>query len=454
MPRDVLHIARSIALAGLAGGVCLMNSPNGSILISPAAAQEVVSVSVEFHIALEPFGAWHHHARFGEVWVPAYRPAGWRPYTVGHWVYTETYGWYWIEDSDEADWGWITYHYGRWYDDPDEGWVWIAGDDWSPAWTEWREGDDVIGWAPLPPDPVVVELDSRPEYWIFVRVRDFIAPRIDRVCFPVHESAVYVQRTVVVNRTVVVRDDHLAVNPGIPPTHIAAIVGRPLRAHDVRPRVLAGTVNLPGTIQVHAEEWRRQRELALRQGRERFAAPVVGNEPNRTVLRPDRSMPRAQPLAREESGRLGITPPRASQEGWRARPDRIGPHLGTPAPRGVAEPDRRAARAPINAPAPPVRHPVTPPPIASAPHRPIGPPPVAAVHPRPPAIAAAPPPPRIAAPVPHPVAPHIAAPPPPRPAPLAIAARPAPAPPPVAARPAPITSGAAIRGGRPVRRPE
>ena len=130
MPRIALHIARSVALAGLAGGVCLMNSPNGSILISPAAAQEVVSVSVEFHIALEPFGAWHHHARFGEVWVPAYRPAGWRPYTVGHWVYTETYGWYWIEDSDEADWGWITYHYGRWYDDPDEGWVWIAGDDW------------------------------------------------------------------------------------------------------------------------------------------------------------------------------------------------------------------------------------------------------------------------------------------------------------------------------------
>src|SRR6202040_3751438 len=140
-------------------------------------------------------------------------------------------------------------------------------------------------------------------------------------------SAVYVQRTVVVNRTVVVRDNHLAVNPGIPPTHIAAIVGRPLRAHDVRARGLARTGNFPGTIQVYAEEWRRQRELALRQGRERFAAPVVGNEPNRTVLRPDRSMPRAQPLAREEPGHLGVTPPHASQEGWTPRPDRIWPRL-------------------------------------------------------------------------------------------------------------------------------
>src|ERR1700720_4336109 len=82
MPRIALHIARSVALAGLAGGVCLMNSPNGSILISPVAAQEVVSVSVEFHIALEPFGAWHLHAGFAEPWGQAYPPAGCPPSTV------------------------------------------------------------------------------------------------------------------------------------------------------------------------------------------------------------------------------------------------------------------------------------------------------------------------------------------------------------------------------------
>jgi hypothetical protein len=216
MPRVALHIDRSVALAGLAGGMCLVNAPGGSILVSPAAAQDVVSISVEFHIALEPFGTCNHRARFGEVWVPAHRPASWRPYTVGHWVYTEPYGWYWIEDSDESDWGWIAYHYGRWYDDPDEGWVWIAGDAWSPAWIEWREGYDVIAWAPLPPDPVIVEIEVRPECWIFVQARDVVAPRIDTVVLPVHESVVYLQRTRVVNRTVMERDHNLAVNPGIP----------------------------------------------------------------------------------------------------------------------------------------------------------------------------------------------------------------------------------------------
>jgi hypothetical protein len=449
MPRIALHIARSVVLAGLAGGVCLLNTPSRPSLVSPAAAQDIVSIAVEFHIALEPFGTWRHHARFGEVWIPDHRPAGWRPYTVGHWVCTETYGWYWIEDSDESDWGWITYHYGRWYDDPDDGWIWIVDDVWSPAWIEWREGDDVVGWAPLPPDPVIVELDARPECWIFVRVTDFVAPRIDTVVLPVHESVVYLQRTTVVNRTVVVNDRHLAVNPGIPPTHIAAKVGRPFRAQEVRPRVLAGTVNLPGAIQVHAEDWRRQRGLALQQGRERSAAPEVQNQPGRTMLKPERSSSPPQPLARGEPGRLGPTPPQASQENW---------------------------------------HPVAPPPhpsVASVPHRPSGTPEVAVQRPRP---APAPAPvPHVAAPsaphvetlAPHVAAtqrPHVAAPPPPHvpPAPTPNVAAPptphitaAPAPRPVlhvaappppglassAARPAPVPAGVAPHGG-PQRRPQ
>jgi hypothetical protein len=402
MLRIALRIARSVVLAGLAGGVCLLNTPSGPILFSPAAAQDVVSISVEFHIALEPFGSWHHHVRFGEVWIPDHRPAGWRPYTIGHWVYTETYGWYWIEDSDETDWGWITYHYGRWYDDPDDGWIWIVDDVWSPAWIEWREGDDVVGWAPLPPEPVIVELDERPECWIFVRVSDFVAPRVDTVVLPVHESVVDLQRTTVVNRTVVVSDRHLAVNPGIAPTRIAAIIGRPLRPQEVRPRVLAGTVNLPGAIRVHAEDWRRQRGLALQQGRERSAAPGVQNQPSRTVLNPDRSNSPPQPLARGEPGRLGPTPPQASQENW---------------------------------------HPVAPPPhssVASAPHRPSE---AATQRPRPAAPYVAAPAHHVAAAAPHalarathPVVPHVAAPPPPGLASFAT-------------HPAPVPAGAATHGG-------
>ena len=47
----------------------------------------------------EPYGRWERHARWGEVWIPANRSRDWRPYTVGRWVYTEDWGWYWVEDQ-------------------------------------------------------------------------------------------------------------------------------------------------------------------------------------------------------------------------------------------------------------------------------------------------------------------------------------------------------------------
>ncbi len=44
-------------------------------------------------------------------------PRDWRPYEYGHWVYTDDWGWYWVSDDDEDDWGWVVYHYGRWVHD-------------------------------------------------------------------------------------------------------------------------------------------------------------------------------------------------------------------------------------------------------------------------------------------------------------------------------------------------
>ena len=82
----------------------------------------------------------------------------WRPYTNGRWVYTDDWGWYWAEADAEASWGWVTNHYGRWVYDNDE-WCWVPGEEWGPAWVEWRRSNnnDVIGWAALPPDEVVAE---------------------------------------------------------------------------------------------------------------------------------------------------------------------------------------------------------------------------------------------------------------------------------------------------------
>jgi hypothetical protein len=105
-----------------------------------------VSVSV-FYNDLAPYGQWVDTAPYGWCWVPQQVPVVWRPYASGYWVYTD-FGWAWVSDEP---WGWATYHYGRWFEDPVYGWMWEPGTEWAPAWVAWRESDDWVGWAPLPP---------------------------------------------------------------------------------------------------------------------------------------------------------------------------------------------------------------------------------------------------------------------------------------------------------------
>ena len=142
---------------------------------------------------------------------------------------------------------------------------------------------------------------------VFCRARDFVAaPRLAAVILPPRQYAVYIRETVVVNRTVFVRDrGGYAVNPGIAPNIIASVAGRPVRAYDVRPRILAGTAQIPGAIEIRGREARDRnfrRELTIRE--------------TRTVIEPRRgSIPEPQPLAAGEQGRLGDNPPRAARRG-------------------------------------------------------------------------------------------------------------------------------------------
>ncbi len=270
--------------------------------LAPSQAQ--AAVSVEFHAALEPYGRWQRHARWGEVWTPANRGRDWRPYTAGHWAHTEQWGWYWISDNSEADWGWVTYHYGRWVFDRDIGWVWVPGDEWSPAWVQWRRGADYVGWAALPPDDVVVEYADEPTVWIFVRGRDFIARRIVSVILPARRYSAFIGQTVIVNRTVLIRDRgaRFAVNPGISPGIIAAVSRRPLRDYEIRPVVLAGTAKIPGALEVRGQDLR---------GRNMRARVTVRQTQN--VIRPTDRVQPPQPLAAGQQGRLGDNPPRAAR---------------------------------------------------------------------------------------------------------------------------------------------
>jgi len=138
-----------------------------------------------FHQRLSPYGRWETHGSYGEVWRPRVA-AGWRPYTTGHWVYTD-YGWTWAADET---WGWAPFHYGRWYQDPVLGWGWVPGNVWAPAWVDWRNGGGYVGWAALPPEAGFsigvgvsfggFDLNAAlvPSYYCFVPERSILEPRL------------------------------------------------------------------------------------------------------------------------------------------------------------------------------------------------------------------------------------------------------------------------------------
>jgi hypothetical protein len=124
------------------------------------------------------------------------------------------------------------------------------------------------------------------------------------VIVPVREYDVFFRDTVLVNRTYEFRDYGYAVDTGIAPNVVAAFVGRPIRAYDVRPLVLAGTARIPGAFEVR-HEW-------LREGRrEEFLRERSLRETSRTIT-PANRIPPPQALGPGERGRLGENPPRAA----------------------------------------------------------------------------------------------------------------------------------------------
>ncbi len=118
--------------------------------LNPAAAAQFDVSFRSFHNQLARQGDWVYSDRWGEVWLPSYVDADWRPYSNGYWANTDEYGWLWV--SDDEGFGDITSHYGRWVNDPYDGWMWVPGYVWSPAWVVWRRSGDYTGWMPMPPD--------------------------------------------------------------------------------------------------------------------------------------------------------------------------------------------------------------------------------------------------------------------------------------------------------------
>jgi hypothetical protein len=167
--------------------------------------------------------------------------------------------------------------------------------------------DCLIGWAPLPPDEIAAEFVEEPTFWTFVRLGDFaIAPRMSAVILPFVQNTAFLRGTVLINRTVSVREHgRFAVNPGIPTGVVAAAIGRPLHTFDVHPRVLAGTANIPGATVINPQDLRNA-------GRNRNAILQPHVQQTANVIAPATRAPQIKPLAAGAHGRLGANPPRAA----------------------------------------------------------------------------------------------------------------------------------------------
>ncbi|MGE5825159.1 MAG: DUF6600 domain-containing protein [Bacteroidota bacterium] len=106
---------------------------------------------------LDQYGRWRSVDQYGPVWIPTSVPAGWTPYSAGHWIYDPLFGWTWV---DNAPWGYAPFHYGRWvyvggY------WAWAPGPRvarpvYAPALVAWYHGGPAgsaggvsVGWVAL-----------------------------------------------------------------------------------------------------------------------------------------------------------------------------------------------------------------------------------------------------------------------------------------------------------------
>lgn len=139
-----------------------------------------------FYNRLSPYGSWTW-VQGQYVWVPGGVGRGWRPYTRGRWVYTDR-GWTWASNEP---FGWATYHYGRWGYSDRMGWFWVPGNRWAPAWVSWRQDEDYLAWAPLPPSydrgydrggiNINISFGDMPDYyWSVVPSRDFLSDDLPR----------------------------------------------------------------------------------------------------------------------------------------------------------------------------------------------------------------------------------------------------------------------------------
>jgi hypothetical protein len=334
---------------------------------------------------LDDYGDWQQpnqdNQGYGAVWYPRDVPAGWTPYSNGHWAWVAPWGWTWVEAEP---WGFAPFHYGRWANFGGR-WGWVPGPPvsafggevrpiYSPALVAFVGGGGgglsvaigaIAAWFPLGPREVYQPwYHASPAYCNRVNVTNIYNTNVTEI----HNT--YINRTVnvynttnvtnvtYVNRTmatVVVPQRAFASGQSIAKVQRVQITPQ-IRSQLAAAPILPHPLVTPATAIVAAKPPARavppvqaRPVVETRQGFERAGSPgmaVRAPQAPAAVNRPGQPAPVAQPI-----NRAGFPQQRMAQ-------------VVTPAP--VAHP---VAALPANHPAPEV-----------SPARPAAPPPPAAVR--------------------------------------------------------------------------
>lgn len=220
--------------------------------LKPAYALDARELLSFFVSELTPYGKWSDVHPYGRVWEPA-QQENWQPYSRGHWSNSEEYGWIWIPDDE---WGEIPYRYGRWGYQNSK-WFWVPDDTWGPAWVDWRQNDEYIGWAPLEPNsnwsrqnewrPASSWNDNAQFAYVIVPKRHFTETNVRTHMLPRTQTAGVLGSTQ--NITVYRRVNQRVMNVGPAREVIERVIGRRIEKVQYKPRTIVGKkLSIPSKV--------------------------------------------------------------------------------------------------------------------------------------------------------------------------------------------------------------
>lgn len=290
-----------------------------------------IHAEADFHAPLTAHGAWIEVGSYGRCWRPASVAVEWRPYSYGHWVWTDC-GWYW--ESDEP-WAWACYHYGYWAYDPVHAWIWIPGVEWAPAWVSWRVGGGYIGWAPLPPPRVTVTVGA--PHFVFVATKRFHEP--------VRPSAVIVNNTTIINQTTVINNVKRETRTigGAGPRKVVVNEGPGLKVvqkatgKQVKPvpiQEAASKASVPPEVSRRSGETKGKAKPSVAPSEQPKSAPERKAAPDENRGRPVKPAPadKDKPRGKEEPSVAPPQQPRSAPERNAAPGENRGPTVKPPTP--------------------------------------------------------------------------------------------------------------------------